>query len=105
MLAEVPETVKPVMEKAILTSEEESGEIEFTGAIQSMAPGGIQVNGQFVKITSLTEIEGALAVGAVVKVHALEGADGELIAREIEVTAGAGAGANENEMRAMTKLR
>jgi hypothetical protein len=96
MLTEVPETVKPAMEKAILTSEEESGEIEFTGTIESMVPGGIHIDGQFVKITSLTEIEGALAVGAVVKVHALEGADGELVAREIEVTAGVGADEDEN---------
>lgn len=97
MLTEVPETVKPVMEKAILTSEEESREVEFSGAIESVSPDGIQINGKFVKIDDFTEIKGAIAVGAVVKVHALENADGVLVADEIEVTSGVGAGANENQ--------
>jgi hypothetical protein len=96
MLTEVPETVKPVMERAILTSEEETGEIEFTGTIESVAPDGIQINGQFVKVTSFTEIKGTIAVGALVKVHALEDMDGALIAREIEVTASPEENTNDN---------
>jgi hypothetical protein len=97
MLTEVPEPVKPSVEKAIQTSEEESQEVEFTGTIENIAPDGIQINGQFVKVTDLTEIIGSLAVGAQAKVDALQGPDGSLVASQIEVTAGIEANTNENE--------
>jgi Domain of unknown function (DUF5667)/Domain of unknown function (DUF5666) len=96
MLAKVPDPVKPVMERALLTSEEESGEVDLSGTVESMASDGLTINGQFVKINSLTEIKGAIAVGAQVKIHALQGPDGALIAREIEVTAPVEANVNEN---------
>jgi hypothetical protein len=97
MLTEVPETVKPAMEKAILTSEEESREVDFSGTVESIAPDAIIINGQLVKVTSLTEINGVLAVGIQVNVHALQGPDGSFTAREIEVTASVDANINENE--------
>ena len=97
MLVKVPDPVKPAMEKALLTSEEESGEVDLSGAIESLAPDGLTIDGQFVKITNLTEIKGAIAVGAQVKVHAFKGTDGALTAREIEVIASVDANINENE--------
>ena len=96
MLVKVPDPIKPAMEKALLTSEEESGEVDLSGVIESLAPDGLTVNGKFIKITNLTEIKGAIAVGAQVKVHAFQGTDGALTAREIEVTASVEVNANEN---------
>ena len=97
MLVKVPDPIKPDMEKALLTSEEKSGEIDLFGTVESMAADGITINGQFVKIDNLTEVEGALAVGAQVKIHALQGPDGVLIAREIELIASVEANTNEND--------
>jgi primosomal replication protein N len=61
---------------------------EFTGTIEAMDATSWTVSGQAVAVNSDTEIKGAFAVGAEVKVHALVGADGSLTATEISPAAG-----------------
>lgn len=63
----------------------QGAQIEFTGAVEAMDAGGWAIGGQSVAVTAHTEIEGGIEAGALVKVHALVGADGSLIAREIEL--------------------
>jgi hypothetical protein len=85
MLTAVPDTVKPSVEKAILFSESEApNQVEFTGVIESMTEDGIVIGGQLVRTNAQTEIKSALSLGMMVKVHALIGPDGQLVAIEIE---------------------
>ena len=99
MLVSVPDTIKPSVEKAILISEQEEheDEIEFTGLIESISDEGYLIAGQLVVITPQTEIKGSLDIGAMVKVHATQAADGTLTAREIEVTLASDENLNGNE--------
>ena len=90
-MANVPETVKPAFERAMNVSQpagsvaaEDHDEIEFTGAVESIGANSWTVAGRELSISSKTEIEGSIAVGDVVKVHAFETGDGTLVAREIE---------------------
>lgn len=59
-------------------------EVEFVGAVVSIAADAWSVGDTLVAITSDTEIKGAIAVGDLVKVHALVQPDLSLVAREIE---------------------
>ena len=99
MLVSVPDTVKPSVEKAILISEREEHdeELEFTGIVESISNEGFVIGGQLVIVTPQTEIKGELSVGAMVKVHATQAADGSMTAREIEVTVAGEENLNENE--------
>ena len=59
-------------------------EYDFTGAVDAMATDQWTVAGTTFGVTSQTEIKGSFAIGDLVKVHLLLGADGSLVAREIE---------------------
>jgi hypothetical protein len=59
-------------------------EYDFTGAVESIAIDQWTVAGTTFAVTSQTEIKGTFDIGDLVKVHLLVGADGSLVAREIE---------------------
>lgn len=90
MMANVPETVKPAFERAMMASQpagsvaaDDEEEIEFTGVVESVGADSWTVAGRGLSISSQTELKGSIAVGDTVKVHAYE-VDGKLFAREIE---------------------
>jgi hypothetical protein len=64
-------------------------EIEFTGSVTSIGANEWVIGGQAVQVTAQTEIKAGVALGSVVKVHALPQTDGSLVAREIEPEAAA----------------
>ncbi len=59
------------------------GEIEIVGVLDSLSSGAAAVNGLTFDL-AVAEVEGGLAVGDLVKVHAGLSTDGDWIAREIE---------------------
>ena len=63
----------------------QGAQIEFTGTVAAMDAGAWTIDGQSVAVTAHTEIESGIEAGALVRVHALVGAGGSLIAREIEL--------------------
>jgi hypothetical protein len=65
--------------------------VEFTGRVEAMAPEAWTVSGQIVGITPQTEIRGTIAVGDAVKVEAVVGSEGALMAREINPRSATGA--------------
>lgn len=69
-----------------LLHEDEHGEtFEFTGTVTALTQGSVTVGTTVLVITEKTEIEGTLALGAVVKVEALVNTDGTFTATQIEV--------------------
>jgi hypothetical protein len=62
-----------------------TGETEFTGTVEAMGASSWTIDGVEVAIDSSTEIEGGIAVGDLVKVHAFETETGVLTAREIQL--------------------
>ena len=89
MLAQVPDTAKPVVEQALnaLQSIEinAAGELEFTGLVEGMQADVWTIAGHTVRLTAQTEVKGQIAIGDLVKVHAAIASDGSLTAREIEL--------------------
>lgn len=90
MMANVPETVKPAFERAMMVSQpagsaaaDDQEEIEFTGEVEAVGTDSWTVAGRMIDI-SQAEIKGSITVGDVVKVQAYYSGDGTLIAREIE---------------------
>ena len=59
-------------------------EYDYTGAVESIAIDQWTVAGTSFAVTSQTEMKGTFDIGDLVKVHLLAGADGSLVAREIE---------------------
>lgn len=59
-------------------------ELEFTGPVEAISDTSWTIGGILVGVTPETEIDPGLAVGHVVKVHALPAEDGSLTAREID---------------------
>lgn len=59
-------------------------EVEISGKVEGISGDTLLVNGKYVKITDRTEIQGDIAIGSTVKVHALIAADGSLTATEIK---------------------
>ena len=64
-----------------------ANEQEFTGIFSAINGDVWTVGGRQVRITPATEVKGSLQVGQVLKVHASPGADGVLVAREVELAA------------------
>jgi hypothetical protein len=86
VLLNVPDAVKPAVEKALLISEDGVGdEIEVIGIVVSISNSEVEIDGEIYLINDLTEIKDLIEVGDAVKVHAILTADGSLIAREIEM--------------------
>lgn len=74
-------------------------EIEFTGAVESITPTLWRIGGRAVTVDARTEIEGDIAVGDLVQVHATLAPNGELTAREIALADRTGEGADEERER------
>jgi len=68
--------------------DDKSGETEFTGTVEAMGAASWTIDGVEVAIDSSTEIEGGIAVGDLVKVHAYESDGGVLTASEIKLSDG-----------------
>ncbi len=64
--------------------EHEGAEVEFAGTVEAITVQSWTINGQTVWITEQTKIKAGIQVGDFVKVHAVAGEDGVLLAREIE---------------------
>jgi hypothetical protein len=87
VLLNVPDAVKPAVEKALMISEDGVGdEIEVIGIVIAISNLEVEIDGEIYLINDLTEIKDLIEVGDAVKVHAILTADGSLIAREIELT-------------------
>jgi hypothetical protein len=88
--------------KSDIDDDDNDGEIEFKGAIESLpdTPGRIgewSVGGRKVNVTANTQIEpnvAAVAIGFIVEVHGLKRPDGSIDAKEIEVKSRDGRGGN-----------
>ena len=64
--------------------EHEGVEVEFAGTVEAISVQSWTVNGQTVWVTEQTKIKAGIQVGDFVKVQAVAGEDGVLLAREIE---------------------
>ena len=88
VLVNIPDPVKPSIEKALLVSETEAGEgLEFIGVVLTVTDSSLEIVDYpyLIVISELTEVEGAITSGDTVKVHLIITADGTRIAREIEL--------------------
>ncbi|HZD58385.1 MAG TPA: DUF5666 domain-containing protein [Anaerolineales bacterium] len=71
--------------------------IEITGVVESISGDTWTIDGQQVTISAATEIKDRVSVGDHVRVHALLGVDGSLMAREIEFDSSFQQNLNEND--------
>ena len=88
VLVNIPDPVKPSVEKALLVSESGAGEgLELVGVVLTVTDSSLEIVDypNPIIISELTEIEGAINSGDTVKVHLIVTADGTRIAREIEL--------------------
>lgn len=76
-------------------------ELEFQGQVVAISNGTLTVStpagNVIVNLTLDTEVGGQLQVGATIKVHGSQGADGTISAREVDVLLAGGAGLDEDE--------
>jgi hypothetical protein len=92
MLDSVPDGVRAQMSQVIQTAQGQSSpafqstEVEFEGVVDTIIQGAWIIAGKTVFIHTQTEIKDSIAVGDYVKVHATLNGDGDLVAREIELT-------------------
>jgi hypothetical protein len=86
VLLEAPDPVKPLVEKALLFSQEGAGdEVEIFGVVESITEKEVIIDGEAYQITDLTEFKDEIAVGDTVKVHVILTTEGTKIVREIEL--------------------
>jgi len=86
VLLEAPDPVKPVVEKALLLSQDGAGdEVEIVGIVESITENEVMIEGEVYLITNLTEFNDEIVVGDIVKVHVILTAEGTKILREIEL--------------------
>ena len=88
VLVNIPDPVKPSVEKALLVSETEAGEgLEFIGVVLTVTDSSLEIVDYPypIVISELTEVEGAINSGDKVKLHLIITVDGTRIAREIEL--------------------
>lgn len=87
VLVSAPEVVKPVVEKALLASQDGAGdEVEIFGVVASISDTEIEIEGVIYSITDLTEFEDFIQPGDMVKLHVIVTHDGVLVVREIELS-------------------
>lgn len=75
-----------------------AGEIEFSGTVEAITPDSWTVSGTEVLITFATEVKGDIVVGDMVKVHARQNEEGDLVAREIEPAEEEALGDDDDDM-------
>lgn len=92
MAGAAPDLVRSELQRAVQASQagelikvNSDGEIEFIGLIEQINPDIWVIDGQKVRVIAVTKLEAALEIGLMVRVHARRGADGILVAREIEL--------------------
>lgn len=87
VLVSAPEAVKPVVEKALLASQDGAGEeVEIFGVVASITDTDIEIEGVIYSITGLTEFEDFIQPGDMVKLHVIVTRDGVMVVREIELS-------------------
>lgn len=87
VLVEAPEVVKPVVEKAMLASQEGAGEeTEIFGVVASITGTQVEIDGKTYLLTDLSEIDDFIQVGDSVKLHVITTSDGMVIVRELELS-------------------
>lgn len=87
VLMNAPAVVKPVVEKALLASQDGAGdEVEIYGVVATISDTEIKIEGVIYSITELTEFEDFIQVGDMVKLHVIVIHDGIMVIREIELS-------------------
>ena len=87
VLITAPEAVKPVVEKALLASQDGAGdEVEVYGVVVSITDAEVEIDGVIYSITNLTEFKDIIQPGDMVKIHVIKTQDGVMVVREIELT-------------------
>jgi hypothetical protein len=87
VLVSAPEAVKPVVEKALLASQDGAGEeVEIFGVVASITDTDIEIEGVIYSITGLTEFKDFIQPGDMVKLHVIVTRDGVMVVREIELS-------------------
>jgi hypothetical protein len=86
VLLTAPEAVKPVVEGALLASQEGAGDkVEIFGIVEALSETEIEIDGVVYSITDLTEFEDFIQPGDMVKVHVIKTNFGVMVVREIEL--------------------
>jgi hypothetical protein len=86
VLLEAPDPIKPVVEKALLFSQDSAGdEIEIFGIVESISEEEVGIDGEIYLITDLTEFKDQIEIGDPVKVHVILTTEETMIIREIEL--------------------
>ncbi len=97
VLVAAPEAVKPVVEKAMLASQDGAGdEVEVFGFVDSISETELEIDGVIYSVTDLTEFEDFIQPGDFVKVHVIKTQDGAMIIREIELSSASQDNSNES---------
>lgn len=78
-----PSEEREATEAAELEEEEEEGEVNFSGVIEIAGPNWV-IGGRRVSVNNLTELDEGLTAGVLAKVEGTLGADGTILAWEIE---------------------
>lgn len=88
VLVDIPDPVKPFVEKALMVSENGAGEeLELVGVVLSITDSSMEmVEYPYpITISELTELKDIISRGDTIKVHIIIAGDGTRIAREIEL--------------------
>jgi hypothetical protein len=97
VLVAAPEAVKPVVEKALLASQDGAGdEVEVFGFVDSISETELEIDGVIYRVTDLTEFEDFIQPGDFVKLHVIKTQDGAMIIREIELSGASQDNSNES---------
>ena len=87
VLIDAPDSVKPVVERALLASQDAAGdEVEIYGVVASISETELEVDGVVYSITGLTEFKDSIQSGDTVKIHVIKTQDGMMVVREIEIS-------------------
>lgn len=87
VLINAPDSVKPVVERALLASQDGAGdEIEIYGVVAVISDTELEVDGVVYSITGLTEFKDFIQAGDTVKIHVIKTQDGIMVVREIELS-------------------
>lgn len=88
VLVDIPDPVKPFVEKALMVSESGAGEeLELVGVVLSITDSSMEMveYPYLITISELTELKDIISRGDTIKVHIIIAGDGTRIAREIEL--------------------
>ncbi len=97
VLIAAPEAVKPVVEKALLASQDGAGdEVEVFGVVTLISDSEVEIDGMVYSITGLTEFKDFIQSGDMVKIHVIITQDGVMVIREIELSSGLDGNSNES---------